>query len=196
MAGQKKLPTHETVVDLAPVEAMGRVRGRLRELSEERRFKQTKVAERLGIDQGAVNRYIHGATPITVSFLEAVSLETGIPIAELVAPPGTIHQLNPDEAALIRWLRGWPLSVTRALCAFLAPFADEAPQLKQTRNLHELWRRMPAKKREWFYSVGLLMMEGTLAPDLQARLLKRLEADQLAYAGDPEGRGRTGDDDA
>lgn len=195
MAGQNILQAHASVVVSSRVEATERMRRRLRELSDDRRFRQTKIAARLGIAQSAVNRYIHGATPITVSFLEAISEETGIPIAELVAPPGTIHQLNADEAALIRWLRGWPLSVTRALVAFLAPFADEPPQAKQTRNLHELWRRMPAKKREWFYSVGLLLMEGTLAPDLQARLLARLEADQSAYAADPEGR-RDEDDDA
>ena len=176
------------------MDATERTRARLQELVRAKRLKQTRLVERLGMGASSVNKYIQGTTPITVAFLEAVEEVAQVPIAELVAPAGTVHQLNADEAALIRWLRGWPLSVTRALCAFLAPFADEAPQLKQTRNLHELWRRMPAKKREWYYSVGLLLMEGTLAADLQARLLQRLTVDQSAYAADPEGRRRTDDD--
>ena len=176
------------------VAATDRVREQLQRLVREKRLSQRRVAEKLGMGAPGVNKYINGDTPITVAFLEAVSDVARVPIAELIAEPGTVYQLNADEAALIRWLRGWPLSVTRAFCAFLAPFADEAPQLKQTRNLHELWRRMPAKKREWFYSVGLLLMEGTLAPDLQARLLQRLEVDQSTYADDPEGRRRTDDD--
>ncbi len=182
------------MVDLHGVTTTDRVRRRLRELSDTKAFKQTKVAARLDIDQGAVNRYINGATPITVSFLEAVSEETSIPLAELVAPPGTIHQLNADEAALLRWLRRWPLSVTRALCGFLAFFADEPPQLLQTRNLHELWRHLPAKRREWLYGVAVLLKEGTLAPDLQARLMAQLQAEQQDFATDPEGRQRTNGD--
>lgn len=170
-----------------------RVSRRVRELAERRGFK-TALARRLRLSAPAITPYVSGERDVSLDMLEAVAELASVPVAELVAPPGTIHQLNPDEAALIRWLRRWPLSVTRALCAFLAFFADEPSEIAQTRNLHELWRRMPAKKREWFYSVGLLLQEGTLAPDLQARLLRQLEADQSAYAADPEGRRGRGDD--
>jgi transcriptional regulator with XRE-family HTH domain len=185
---QKNLRPHESVVNQKAVTATDRVRQYLRALSDDRRFKQTKIAARLQIDQAAVNRYIHGSTPITVSFLEAVSQETGIPIAELVAQPGTTYQLNADEALIVRALRKWPASVGHALRVFLEPFADEEPALQQQRNLHELLRRMSRKQRDWLYAVALLLREGTLAPDLQARLLTQLEADQQAFVDDPEGR--------
>lgn len=174
--------------------ATERTRRRLQALVRDKAFRQTRVAERLGIATSAVNRYIHGVTPITLTFLEAVAEESRVPLTELVSQDEGWKQLNPDELALLRALRQWPLSVTRALCAFVGFFADEPAQVRQTRNLHELWRRMPAKRRDWFYSVGLLLQEGTLAPDLQARLLQQLEADQSAYADDPEGRSRTDDD--
>ena len=166
--------------------ATERTRLRLRELVREKRLAQHRIADRLQIARSAVNRYIQGETPITVSFLEAVEAETRVPLAELVTEPGTVYQLNADEAALIRWLRRWPLSVTRALCGFLAFFADEPSQMRQTRNLHELWRGLPQKKRDWFYGMGILLAEGTLAPDLQARLMARLEAEQQAYAAEHE----------
>lgn len=169
------LRTRADVVWCVGVEATERVRRRLRELADDRRFNQTKVAARLGIDQSNVNRYVRGATPITISFLEAISGETGIPLAELVAPPGTIHELHADEAALIRWLRRWPISVTRSLARFLAFFADEPSEVLQTRNQHELWRGMAQKDRDWYQAIGVMLREG-LPDEARASIVAQAEA--------------------
>lgn len=174
--------------------ATARIRARLREMSQSRAFTQTAVAKRLGIDQASVNRYVHGPTPLTVTFLEAVAEETQIPLGELVAPPGSYKQLDAEEAALLRYLRRWPKSVMRALIAFVAFFADEPPAAVQTRNMHELWRRMPTKQREVLYGVAVLIRERTLSPELQARILGQLAVD-LSGGGDEREATTATDDD-
>lgn len=124
----------------------------------------------------AITPYVQGHREPSLTMLEAVSELTQVPIAELVTPPeAVLKQLNPDEAALLRWLRSWPLDVTRSLVQFVAFFADEPPAARQTRNLHELWRGLGHADREWLYGVAVMLREKTLAPDLQAALLQRLE---------------------
>jgi transcriptional regulator with XRE-family HTH domain len=167
------------------MDATERVRERVRDVLRERRVRQTAIATRLDIEQSAVHRYIHGPTPMTVAFLEAVESLSGVPMGEIVSPKEDWKQVNADEAALLRALRRWPATVTRSLGAFLAFFADEEPVLRQTRNLHELWRSMPQKRRDEFYAMGVLLAAGRLEPDLLARLMTRLEAEQRAFAAKP-----------
>ncbi len=162
------------------LDATDRVRRRLRELSTQRRFKQTKIGQRLGIDQSSVNRYVNGTTPITVSFLEAVAEETSIPLGELVAPPGTMYQLNADEAALIRWLRKWPTSVTQKLCALIQFFAEEPPGHPLLREIDELLRGMPERDRRAIYGFALMRKEGAVPPELTASLFQQLSDESKA----------------
>ena len=159
------------------VDATERTRKTLQRLAREKTLRQSRLAARLGVAASAVNRSIHGPTPITVTFLEAVEADTGIPLAEIVAPPGTTYQLDADEAALIRAFRKWPKSVVHALLAFLAPFVDEGPTETRTRNLHEYWRRMPARDQEWIYGIVVMLREGMLPPDVRAGLVRHLEAE-------------------
>jgi transcriptional regulator with XRE-family HTH domain len=173
-----------------------RVLIRVRELAQTRGFR-TALARRLRLSQPAITPYISGERPITLDMLEAAADIGRVRIAELVSEPGTVHQLNADEAALIRWLRQWPITVTRALCAFLAFFADEPSQVRQTRNLHEIYRRMGTKDRDRLSSIAQLMAEGMLTPDLLEGLQARLIADRSTdAAGRGSGRRRTSDDDA
>ena len=162
------------------VDATERTRERLQALVREKRLRQTRLADLLGIGAPSVNKYIRQNTPITVAFLEAVEQVTGIPIAELVAPPGTTHQLNAEEAAILRRLRAWPASVMHALGAFLAFFADEPPEARMTRNLHELWRGLDHRDREWLYGVAVMLRERSLAPDHLTGLADQLKAEVAA----------------
>jgi transcriptional regulator with XRE-family HTH domain len=162
--------------------ATDRVRQRLQGLVREKKLPQSIVAGKLGIARSAVNRYVHGPTPITIDFLEVAEEVSGVPLGELASPQESWKQVNPDEAALLRALRRWPITVTRALGAFVAFFADEPAQVRQTRNFHELWRHLPQKKRDELYAIGVLLSGGTLAPDLLARLMAQLEAEQKSYA--------------
>lgn len=160
------------------------VRARLAELSRERRFSQTKVAKRLGVDPSAVNRTIHGPKEITLVELEVIADEANVQVAELIAPPGTLKQVRPDEAELLRYVRMWPKSVSVALLEFLRFFADESPAETQTRNVHEFWRRMGPRERPWVYGVLQMVREGILTPDLREALAAQLEAEtRLRRAG-------------
>lgn len=171
-----------------------RVRLALQRLFRERRFSQTNIAKRLGIVPSAVSRTLTDPNrPITLDFLEALAAEVpGVHVSELVAPSDAVlKQLNAEEAMILRALRRWPASVTRALAVFLAFFADEAPVDVQTRNLHEYWRGLGVKDREWLFGVAVLLREGTLAPDLQAGLVERLEAERYTAAAQREGKRAT-----
>ena len=114
--------------------------------------------------------------------LEAMSDLSGRPVAELVAPPGTIYQLNAEEAAIIRRLRLWPASVMRALGAFLAFFADEPPEVRLSRNMHELWRGLETRDREWLFGIAVMLRERSLAPDHLAGLVEQLKAEAATAA--------------
>lgn len=173
-----------------------RVRQRIREMAAARQFKQTLVAKRLGVDQGSVNRYVHGPTPLTLAFLDAVSLESGVPLGEIVSPPGAFKEVDADEAALLRHLRRWPKSVLRSLVAFVGFFADESPVEQQTRNMHELWRRMGRKERERLYAAALLMKEGRLPPDQVESLVRHLPGDLPDDVADDGESARTDGNDA
>lgn len=159
-----------------------RLAAQLREFSERRGFK-VALARRLNFQPSAITPYVTGERPMSLEVLEAVSELASVPLAELVAAPGSsVRELNADEAALLRALRRWPLTVTRSLCAFVAFFADEEPVAAQTRNFHELWRRMDQTRRDRIFSLAQLMSEGVLTPDLLSALQERLVADRAADA--------------
>lgn len=174
---------------MAGEDATDRVRARLRELFEQKRFKQNRVAERLAIQPSAVTRYVNGPTPITVAFLEAVSEESAIPIGELVAPVESWKQVSADEAAILRGLRKWPTSVTTSLVRFLAFFVDEAPSAGMLRNLHELLRELPEPARRAVYGFALMRKEGAIPPELEAELFAQLSSAAQA-ALEPSGQTR------
>lgn len=154
-----------------------RVSRRLADMAAARRGFKKALAERLNFGPSWVSPYVQGDRAVTLDILEAMSELSGVPVAELVAPPDTVYQLDADEARLVRALRRWPKSVQHALGAFVGFFADESASETQTRNLHEYWRRMPARDREWFYGIAVLLREGTLSPDVRAGLARRLEAE-------------------
>jgi transcriptional regulator with XRE-family HTH domain len=159
------------------VEVTTRVRGQLQALFKRTALKQIRVAERLGVAPSVVTRYLYGPSALTLPFLDAVAEESRIPLGELLAPPGTVHQLDAYEAALIRALRLWPKSVTQAILTFVSFFADESPVERQGKNLHEMYRRMGDADREWLYSVALLVSERTLPPDLRGGVVDLLKGE-------------------
>lgn len=152
------------------------VRERLLELSEAKKFSQTKVARRLKMAPSAVNRTVRGLKAITLTELEVIADEAKVPVAELIAPPGTIKQVSASEAELLRYVRSWPKSVTEALLSFLRFYADETPVETQTRNVHEFWRRMPLGDRMWIYGVMQMVREGMLPQDLREGLIDQIQA--------------------
>ena len=161
-----------------------RVKARVVALYRERRFTQVALAKALSVDPSAANGYVSGDTRISLDVLEAVAEVSGVPIAELVAPDGSLlRQLNPTEAQLFRALRQWPGSVTEALALFLAFFADEPAIDRQTRNVHEMWRqiRTPAD-RNFLEGAMQMLNDGRLAPDLKEALSRQLEADRSKRA--------------
>jgi transcriptional regulator with XRE-family HTH domain len=161
---------------------------RLRELSEKRGFRNA-LAKRLRVYPSAITPYVSGEREMSMDMLEAVSELAAIPLAELVAPPGSlIKQLDADEAALLRHLRKWPKSVIRNLCQFVGFFADEDPAETQARNLHELYRGLRANDRDWLYSAAVMLREKALPPDLQQGLSEQLVAELRRAEGD---RGKT-----
>jgi transcriptional regulator with XRE-family HTH domain len=155
-----------------------RVRARLVELHRARRFSQTKVALTLGVHPSAVSRTLTGDKAITLEELGCIADAAGVNVAELVAPPDTLKQLNAEESELLRYVRDWPQEVGRALLMFLRYFADETPAEHQTRNVHQFWRGMPTRDRLWVYGLLQMVREGILTPDLREALTDRLIDEQ------------------
>lgn len=178
---------------MRPENLTDRVRAALRDLHQARRFSQVKLADRLKVDPSSVSHTLNKPDrPITLDFLEAASQLAGVRVAELVAEPGSVvKELNPDEAALLRALRNWPLTVTRSLVAFVAFFADEEPAATQTRNLHELWRHLNQRQREAVYGFAVMQREGSLPPEITAKLYERLSDESKAAVGTPKRRTTT-----
>jgi transcriptional regulator with XRE-family HTH domain len=167
-----------------------RVKARIVELYRQRKFTQATLAKALSVDPSAAHGYVSGDTRISLDVLEAVCEVSGVPVAELVAPVGSqIKQLNGDEAAVIRALRQWPLSVTRSLGAFLAFFADEPFEDAQARSHHELWRGLNMRERDWLHGIAVMLREQTLGPDLREALVDRLSREAVG-AGEPPKVGR------
>jgi transcriptional regulator with XRE-family HTH domain len=167
------------------------VRARLVELHRAKKFTQTAVARRLNKDTSAANRILTGTKAITLADLEAIADEADVNAAELIAPPGTLKQLNAEEAELLRMLRAWPQSVRLALLVFLRFFADESPAETQTRNLHEHWRGLNAGDRNWIAGVVQMVREGILPPDLREGLIDQLITEtQKRRAADAKRRPR------
>ncbi len=161
---------------------------RLQELTAKHGF-QAKLARKLSVSDQAITRLVAGDTTLTVDALEAIAEVSGIPVAELVVPPSAvIKQLDAEEAALLRYLRRWPKTVSRALIVFVAFFADEEPAETQTRNLHELYRHLDAPMREALYGFAIGLREKSIPPDIERALFERLSAESKAAAGKPERR--------
>ena len=158
-----------------------RISQRLAELADTRGFRM-RLARRLNLSPPAITPYTTGERPVNLDMLEAMAELSGRPVAELVAPPGTIYQLNAEEAAIIRRLRLWPASVMRALGAFLAFFADEPPEVRLSRNMHELWRGLETRDREWLFGIAVMLRERSLAPDHLAGLVEQLKAEAATAA--------------
>jgi transcriptional regulator with XRE-family HTH domain len=154
-----------------------RVRARLSELHDDRRFSQTKVARRLGVTPSAINRTLRGEKALTLEELEVIADEAGVPIAELIAEPGSIKQVNASEAELLRFVRSWPQSVREALLTFLRYWADEAPVDLQSRQVHEYWRRLGVHDRLWVFGILQMVREGLMSPEIQAGLSDRISTE-------------------
>ena len=174
-----------------------RVRARLVELHRARKFSQTKVAARLRVHPSAVNRTLTSNKAITLAELEVIADEAKVNAAELVAPPGTVKQLNAPEAELLRYVRTWPTEIREALLVFLRYFGDEAPAEAQTRNVHQYWRGMKPSDRPWVYGLLQMVREGILTPDLREGLLDRLTTEVRRRPGGDVKRQskRRGDDE-
>jgi transcriptional regulator with XRE-family HTH domain len=174
-----------------------RVRTALLALSRAKKFNQSKVAAELGINPSAISKMLNDdSRGMTLRFVEVVARAAGVPLAELVADPGSaIKELNATEAALLRALRRWPDTVTRALCAFVVFFADEPPAALQARNLHEHWRHLHQPDRDVLEAYALLLRRKALGPEQRARLLDQVSEDAEAARGlptaEPERDGKT-----
>ena len=155
----------------------------MREVSTPRLFKK-QLAERLRVGPSTITPYTSGEREPPLHYIEAAAAIANIPIAEFVAAPGsTVRELNADEAAILRALRQWPLSVTRALCAFVAFFADEEPVAQQTRKMHEVWRHLPPEKRAAVFGYAVQAAENMIPPDIATGLFEELSAASRAAVG-------------
>jgi transcriptional regulator with XRE-family HTH domain len=172
-----------------------RVRARLSELHEDRRFSQTKVAKRLGVTPSAINRTLRGEKALTLEELEVIADEAHVPIAELIAEPGSIKQVSASEAALLRYVRSWPKSVQDCLLEFLRYWADEPPVDLQTRQVHEYWRRLGVHDRMWIFGILQMVREGLMTPEIQEGLSDRIVTELRGRKAGGASRKRKGEDD-
>jgi transcriptional regulator with XRE-family HTH domain len=155
----------------------------LKEAGERRGFKKA-LAEELNVSASAITPYVNGERAVTIDMLEAIAKLTKTPIAELVVPPGdSVRQLRPDEAAVLRALRRWPVEVTQALVTFLRFFADEEPAAGQTRNMHQIWRTMRQHQRDQVYGFAAHVAAGSLPPEIVEKLFDQLSTDSKAATG-------------
>lgn len=139
---------------------------------------RVRLAKELNVVPSAITPYVEGDREVTLRMLQAVSKLTGERVSEMLAPPNSsLKELDPEEAAILRWLRSWPRDVTRNLAAFLMFFADEPPALQRDRSFHDLYRNLGDKDRELIYSIALQAREQNVSPDMRAALVRRLEED-------------------
>ena len=147
-----------------------RVTMRLQEMAHQRGFGK-RLAARLRVSQGAISPYVAGTREVSLDMLEAMSEETGVPLAELVAPPDAVlKQLDAEEAALLRAVRNWPKDVMWNLLRFVLFFENADPVSAQSRNMHEVFRRLKPQERDWIYGLAVGLREGALQPDIQEGL--------------------------
>jgi transcriptional regulator with XRE-family HTH domain len=64
------------------------VRAHLARLLEQRGMSGRQLARETGIPQPSLSRKLRGAAPLDVDDLEAIAGALGIPVADLVTPPG------------------------------------------------------------------------------------------------------------
>jgi transcriptional regulator with XRE-family HTH domain len=167
-----------------------RVSARLRELSDRRGFRSA-LAGRLKLSPAAISPYVSGEREVTLDMLEAMAELSQVPVAELVAPPGSlVKQLDAHEATLLRYVRKWPSSVVQALLGFLAYVADEPAVETQARNLCEYWRHLPQGDRDWLYGLVVGLREDRVPQDLREGLTDRLKREQYKRQSDDAGRRR------
>lgn len=172
-------------MSLAPLTEV--VRKRLYALYKKKRLNPAEVAHAVGITPNAVRRNLgEEGRPLTLAFVDACARVADEPIAELVAPIGSlVRQLSPDENTVLRYVRAWPKSVLRAFVLFLRYFAKEAPEEREFRDLVERWRGLVEKDRKRILDIATVFREKALTPDQRAAIAARyLDGVQL----DAEGR--------
>lgn len=162
-----------------------RVTQRFKALAEGRGFR-TALARRLGKTPSAITPYVNGSTPVSLEVLEAVSELAQVPVAELVSSEASEwKELAPHEASLLRALRKWPETVSRALLAFVTYFADEPVGAGQTRAMNELWRHLSQPDRDVLESYAMLLRRKALDRGQLERITHQATADAEALTEPP-----------
>ncbi len=169
-------------VAIAETTTTDRVRARLVGIFEERRGMQAAVAARLGMTQGNVSKTLHiPGRPLTLEFLEACAEVAGVSVAELCASHDrSLYDLGTDEARIIRAMRLWPTSITRALVDFLSFFAAEEPAAGHSRNMAELWRHLDPRSRLAVYGFAVERSAGMIPRELESALFDGLSDETKA----------------
>jgi len=153
----------------------------VRLLYQQKRFTLKDAAARLGVSDSSLWHYVQGDRPLTLDALDAISGASGVPLVELIADPdAAIKQLDADEAALLRAVRAWPKDVLRHLLRFVWHFDDPEPTVKQSRDMHSLFRELSESQRSWIYGLAVGLREGALPPDIQAGLTARVQGEAAA----------------
>ena len=167
-----------------------RIAQNLRAHLKAHKLRQNDVAKRAGHHPPWLNGILNGRRNIRVRDLDALATAARIPVAELVAEPGTLKQLTADEASLVRWFRDWPATVQQGLLGFLRFWADEAPADRQARQLHELIRRASGPERTVLLGFALERAGRVWPKGLEQALVDIARGDATTDAGTPKGRQR------
>ena len=148
------------------------------------KLRQNRVAKDAGHHPPWLSSVLAGRRHVQIRDLDRLAAALGIPVAELIAPRGSdLKQLSPDEAALLRHVRSWPVSVRAALLRFVVYWTNEAPIDPQSRRMVQMWRDLGQRDRDWLHWVAQELLEKNVAPDLRAAI-----ADSLTREANTSGR--------
>jgi transcriptional regulator with XRE-family HTH domain len=153
-------------------------------------LKRNKVAEDSGHEPPWLTNILAGKRKIQINDLDKLASALGVPVGELVAPPGTTKQLNAYEAALLRWYRRLPESVRMALLVVLGAFANEPPSERTARHLYEFVRHANPRDRDIVWGFVLEKQYKGIPQELEQALVATLSDDAKAALENPTKRRR------
>lgn len=145
---------------------------------------QRRLAHAAGLPPSSLSRILQGRQPVTLALLEAIGrLDEINPLALLAGPEDELQPVSVEEAELLRYVRTWPRSVTRALLSFAAHFAAEGPRERELRDALTLFRGLDEHQRRHVLAYLITLTEG-LPRDL-AIALRLPEEDPRRSASRP-----------
>jgi transcriptional regulator with XRE-family HTH domain len=157
----------------------------LRALKHRNKITLADVATRAGIPGSSMSRVYTGRQPVTLKMLDAIEQLTGESAVEMLIDPHVeMKAVSPQEAAVLRYFRGWPSPTREAFLTFASFFADEDPVTHDERRAHEQIRRLGDAKRRLAYAYLTFLTEGDLPQDIRIALgLPETDAPQSTSNG-------------